>query len=129
MATKTEMLNAAKDRIVKLRVDKNILIIELEVLQKRLKDERRVGKWLYEENKKLEEIVERYKKVEPRRNVEKDRAGKLDHFLSQKDEEINKLRKENDDLRAKIELQNQTIDKLVKEIEENDSSPCMGHLR
>lgn len=129
MATKTEMLNAAKDRIVKLRVDKNILIIELEVLQKRLKDERRVGKWLYEENKKLEEIVERYKKVEPRRNVEKDRAGKLDHFLSQKDEEINKLRKENDDLRAKIELQNQTIEKLVKEIEERDSSPCMGHLR
>ena len=32
-------------------------------------------------------------------------------------------------LRAKIELQSQTIDKLVKEIEENDSSPCMGHLR
>jgi len=32
-------------------------------------------------------------------------------------------------LRAKIELQNQTIDRLVKEIEENDSSPCMGHLR
>ena len=53
----------------------------------------------------------------------------LGHFLAQKDAEINKLRKENDDLRAKIELQNQTIDKLVKEIEENDSSPCIGHLR
>jgi hypothetical protein len=32
-------------------------------------------------------------------------------------------------LRAKIELLNQTIDKLVREIEERDSSPCMGHLR
>ena len=53
----------------------------------------------------------------------------LGHFLAQKDAKINKLRKENDELRAKIELQNQTIDKLVKEIEENDSSPCMGHLR
>ena len=53
----------------------------------------------------------------------------LGHFLAQKDAEISKLRKENDDLRVKIELQNQTIDKLVKEIEERDSSPCMGHLR
>ena len=40
-----------------------------------------------------------------------------------------RMQEEIDDLRAKIELQNQTIDKLVKEIEENDSSPCMGHLR
>lgn len=129
MATRTEMLNAAKDRIVKLRVDKNLLIIELGLLQKRLKNERRTGKWLYEENKRLEKIVEQYKEVEPRRNVEKDRAVKLDHLLDQKDAEMEKLRKENDDLLAKIELQNQTIDKLVKEIEERDSSPCMGHLR
>ena len=129
MATKTEMLNAAKDRIVKLRVDKNLLMIELRLLQKRLKDDRKVGKWLYEENKRLEKIVEQYKEVEPRRNVGKDRAVKLDHLLDQKDAEMEKLRKENDDLLAKIELQNHTIDRLVREIEENDSSPCMGNLR
>jgi hypothetical protein len=40
-----------------------------------------------------------------------------------------RMQEEIDDLRTKIELQNQTIDKLVKEIEERDSSPCMGHLR
>ena len=129
MDTKTEKLNAAKDRIVKLRVDKNLLMIELRLLQERLKDDRKVGKWLYEENKRLEEIVEQYKKVEPRRRVEKDRAGKLNNFLDQKNAEIEKLRKENDDLLAKIEFQNQTINRLVREIEENDSSPCMGHLR
>lgn len=65
MATKTEMLNAAKDRIVKLRVDKNLLIIELRRLTILLRDERKVGKWLYKENKRLEEIVERYKKAKP----------------------------------------------------------------
>ena len=129
MDTKTEKLNAAKDRIVKLRVDKNLLMIELRLLQKRLKDDRKVGKWLYEENKRLEKIVEQYKEVEPRRNVGKDRAVNLDHLLDQKEAEIDKLRKENDDLLAKIEFQNQTINRLVKEIEENDSSPCMGHLR
>jgi hypothetical protein len=32
-------------------------------------------------------------------------------------------------LRVEIERQNHVIDKLVKEIEENGSSPCMGHLR
>ena len=40
-----------------------------------------------------------------------------------------RMQEEIDDLRAKIELLNQTIDKLVKEIGEKDSSPCMGHLR
>ena len=40
-----------------------------------------------------------------------------------------RMQEEIDELRAKIELQNQTIDRLVREIEENDSSPCMGHLR
>ena len=32
-------------------------------------------------------------------------------------------------LADEVERQNAVIDKLVKEIEENDSSPCMGHLR
>lgn len=32
-------------------------------------------------------------------------------------------------LADEVERQNAVIDKLVKEIEERDSSPCMGHLR
>ena len=63
MATKTEMLNDAKDRIVKLRVDKNLLMIEIRRLTNLLRNERKVGKWLYKENKRLEEIIERYKEA------------------------------------------------------------------
>jgi len=32
-------------------------------------------------------------------------------------------------LADEVERQEEVIDKLVKEIEENESSPCMGHLR
>jgi hypothetical protein len=32
-------------------------------------------------------------------------------------------------LADEVERQNRVIDKLVKEIEESGSSPCMGHLR
>lgn len=32
-------------------------------------------------------------------------------------------------LADEVERQEKVIDNLVKEIEENESSPCMGHLR
>jgi len=63
MDAKTEKLNDAKDRIVKLRVDKNLLMIEIRRLTNLLRNERKVGKWLYKENKRLEEIIERYKEA------------------------------------------------------------------
>jgi len=78
MIDRKKILEQAKTRIVKLKHEledsktrtrkvrqENVLLRAAVIgLRKRVKDRDRIGKYLYKENKKLEKIVERYKRAE-----------------------------------------------------------------
>lgn len=78
MIDEKKILEQAKTRIVKLKQEledsktrtrkvrqENVLLrAAVRGLRKRVKDRDKINKYLYKENKKLEEIVERYKRAE-----------------------------------------------------------------